>query len=247
MMTQRLRVGWRGCLLRREFRHWLVFPADFRRNVGELYRARFNSDFDALYIAGLVWTRGISSAGQKQDLRTLKILQLWTESWKTCFFSVLASVMLWYQFVVHTGPKANTNKTQTSRFTWFPKTGYIHGGNKLYINGGMIQTLNSTQYNPQKPVFHSYTLFSQIYTCIHSHSCIHLHSPLHSLCLLSSLFYLLFSVFHTRLHEKGKHKYNGWKTEGGWKGEGGWWLLRKMLTICKCRQFATHTTYYDTI
>ena len=68
----------------------------------------------------------------------------------------------------------------------------------MYINGGMIQTLNSTQYNPQKPVFHSYTLFSQIYTCIHSHSCIHLHSPLHSLCLLSSLFYLLFSVFHTQ-------------------------------------------------
>jgi len=25
--------------------------------------------------------------------------------------------------VVHTGPKANTNKTQTSRFTWFPKSG----------------------------------------------------------------------------------------------------------------------------
>jgi hypothetical protein len=153
--------------------------------------------------------------------------------------------MLWYQFVVHTGPKANTNKTQTSRFTWFPKTGYIHGGSRLYINGGMIQTLNSTQYNPQKPVFHSYTLFSQIYTCIHSHSCIHLHSPLHSLCLLSSLFYLLFSVFHTRLHEKGKHKYNGWKTEGGWKEEGGWWLLRKMLTICKCRQFATDVTQED--
>jgi hypothetical protein len=43
----------------------------------------------------------------------LKILQLWTKSWKTCFFSVLASLMLWYQFVVHTGPKANTNKTQT--------------------------------------------------------------------------------------------------------------------------------------
>ena len=28
----------------------------------------------------------------------------------------------------------------------------------MNINGGMIQTLNSTQYNPQKPVFHSYTL-----------------------------------------------------------------------------------------
>jgi len=104
--------------------------------------------------------------------------------------------------VVHTGPKANTKITQTSRFTWFPKTGYVHGGSRLYINGGMIQTLDSTQYNPQKPVFHSYTRFSQIYTCTHSHSCIHLHSPLHSLCLLSSLFYLLSSVFslsHTTL------------------------------------------------
>jgi hypothetical protein len=121
MMTQRLRVGWRGCLLRREFRHWLVFPADFRRNFGELYRARFNSDFDDLYISGLVWTRGIFAAGQKQDLRTLKILQLWTESWKTCFFSVLASLMLWYQFVVHTGPKANTNKTQHKQIYVVPQ------------------------------------------------------------------------------------------------------------------------------
>jgi hypothetical protein len=57
-------------------RHCLVFPADFRRNFDELYRARFNSDFDDLYIAGLVSTREISAAGQKQDLRTLKILQL---------------------------------------------------------------------------------------------------------------------------------------------------------------------------
>ena len=54
----------------------LVFPANFRRNFGELYRARFNSDFDDLYIAGLVSTRGISVSGQNQDLRTLKILQL---------------------------------------------------------------------------------------------------------------------------------------------------------------------------
>ena len=35
--------------------------------------------------------------------------------------------------VVHTGPKANTNKTLTSRFTWFPLIGYVHGGNILYI------------------------------------------------------------------------------------------------------------------
>jgi len=76
MMIQRLRGGCRGCLLRREFQHCLVFPADFRRNFGELYRARFNSDFNDLYIAELVSTRGISAAGQKQDLRTLKILQL---------------------------------------------------------------------------------------------------------------------------------------------------------------------------
>lgn len=172
MMTQQLRVGWRGCLLGREFRHWLVFPADFRRNFGELYRARFNSDFDDLYIAGLVWKRGISAAGQNQDLRTLKILQLWTESWKTCFFSVLASLMLWYQFVVHTGPKANTNKTQTNRFTWFPKTGYVHEGNRLYIIGGMIQTLNSTQYNPTKPSVSLTLGVSLKSTLFHSHSCI---------------------------------------------------------------------------
>jgi hypothetical protein len=46
--------------------------------------------------------------------------------------------------VVHTGLKANTNKTQISRFTWFLKTGYVHGGSRLYIIGGMIQTLYST-------------------------------------------------------------------------------------------------------
>jgi hypothetical protein len=52
------------------------FPADFRRNFGELYRARFNFDFDDRYISGLVSTRGSSAAGQNQVLRTLKILQL---------------------------------------------------------------------------------------------------------------------------------------------------------------------------
>jgi hypothetical protein len=142
----------------------------------------------------------------------LKILQLWTESWKTCFFSVLASLMLWYQFVVHTGPKANTNKTQTSRFTWFPKTGYVHGGSWLYINGGMIQTLNSTQYNPTKP---SVSLLHLFLSNLHSLS--QLHSPHFSAHLL--LAHRLHSsslVPHFCLHEKGKHKYSGCKGEGGW-------------------------------
>lgn len=74
--------------------------------------------------------------------------------------------------VVHTGPKANTNKTQTSRFTWFPKTGYVHGGNRLYIIGGMIQTLNSTQYNPTKPSVSLTLGVSLKSTLFHSHSCI---------------------------------------------------------------------------
>jgi hypothetical protein len=95
--------------------------------------------------------RGISASGQNQDLRTIKILQLWTERWKNMFFSVLTSLILWYQFVVHIGPKANINKTQRSSFTWFPKTGCVHGGSRLYIIRGMIQTLNSSQYNPTKP------------------------------------------------------------------------------------------------
>jgi hypothetical protein len=119
-------------------------------------------------------------------------------------------------FVVHTGPKANTNKTQTSRFTWFPKTGYVHGGSKLYIIGGMIQTLNSTQYNPTKPsvsllhsVFlsslHSFTLTVALFSSAHLHS----HCTL-SACTLS----FLSSIYC--LHEKGKHKYSGCKGEGGW-------------------------------
>ena len=99
--------------------------------------------------------------------------------------------------VVHTGPKANTNKTQTSRFTWFPKTGYVHGGSRLYINGGMIQTLNSTQYNPTKPsvsllhsVFlsnlHSFTLTVALFPSAHLHT----HCTLSSLSFFSSVFSL---------------------------------------------------------
>jgi hypothetical protein len=108
----------------------------------------------------------------------------------------------------------------------------------------MIQTLNSTQYNPQKPVFHSYTRFSQIYTCTHSHSCIHLHSPLHSLCLLSSLFYLLSSVFHTHVYRR-KESINivAEKERMVDGGEGSWWWLRvveKNVDNCKCWQFATN-------
>jgi len=222
-MTQRLRVGWRGFRLRREFRHWLVFPADFRRNFGELYRARFNSDFNDLYIAGLVSTRGISAAGQNQDLRTIKILQLWTESWKTCFFSVLASLMLWYQFVVHTGLKANTNKIQTSRFTWFPKPGTSTEAADCILLEEWYKYSTQPNTTHKKPVFHSYTLFSQIFTCTHSHSCTHhtsLHTYfLHTQCTLPlSFLSSVFCISHTRLQEKGKHKYSGCKGEGGW-----WW------------------------
>jgi len=173
MMTQRIRVGWRDCLLRREFRHWLVFPADFRRNFGELYRARFNFDFDELYIAGLVWKRGISAAGQNQDLRTFKILQLWTESWKTCFFSVLASLMLWYQFVVHNGPKANTNKTRTKQI-------YVVPQNRVRPRRQQIvyywRNDTNTQLNPvQSHKTQCFTLtlgVSLKSTLFHSHSCI---------------------------------------------------------------------------
>jgi hypothetical protein len=79
---------------------------------------------------------------------------------------------------VHTGPKTNTNKTQTSRFTWLPKTGYVHEGSRLYIIGGMIQTLNSTPVQPQEPVFNSYTrCFSQI--CSQLSKLNLLHTPLH--------------------------------------------------------------------
>jgi hypothetical protein len=63
-------------------------------------------------------------------------------------------------------------KHNTSRFTWFPKTGYVHGGSRLYIIGGMIQTLNSTKYNPTKPsvsLLHSVFLSNLHY--FHSHSC----------------------------------------------------------------------------
>jgi hypothetical protein len=104
--------------------------------------------------------------------------------------------MLWYQFFVHTGPKANTNKTQTSRFTWFPKIGYVHGGSRLYIIGGMIQTLNSTQYNPTKL---SVSLLHSFLSNMHLHSLSQLHClplSLHTLALsLHSLYLSRFYMF----------------------------------------------------
>jgi hypothetical protein len=96
-------------------------------------------------------------------------------------------------FVVHTGPKANTNKTQTSRFTWFPKTGYVHGGSRLYINGGMIQTLNSTQYNPTKT---SVSLLHSFLSNLHLHSLSQLHS-LFFLCTLASWTLCNFTLLHS--------------------------------------------------
>lgn len=104
--------------------------------------------------------------------------------------------MLPDKIVVHTGPKANTNKTQTSRFTWFPKTGYVHGGSRLYINGGMIQTLNSTQYNPTKPsvsLLHSVFLSNLHFltlTVALSLLPLHTHCTLSSLSFFSSVFSL---------------------------------------------------------
>jgi hypothetical protein len=105
--------------------------------------------------------------------------------------------------VVHTGPKANTNKTQTSRFTWFPKTGYVHGGSRLYINGGMIQTLNSTQYNPTKPsvsLLHSFLsnlhFLPSLTVALSSSLCTHLHC-LYAFSLVS-LFCLFFFVYRRK-------------------------------------------------
>jgi hypothetical protein len=106
---------------------------------------------------------------------------------KWCEVSLLEEI-----HVVHTGPKANTNKTQTSRFTWFPKTGYVHGGSRLYINGGMIQTLNSTQYNPTKP---SVSLLHSFLSNLHLHTLSQLHCllPLHTCFLHTQHFLYAFS------------------------------------------------------
>ena len=105
-----------------------------------------------------------SDSFRREESRQVVKIKIW-ELWKFCnfepraekrvFFSVLASQTLWYQFFMHTGPETNTNKTQTSRFTWFPKIGYVHGGSRLYIIGGIIQTLNSIPIQSQNPVFHS--------------------------------------------------------------------------------------------
>jgi hypothetical protein len=103
----------------------------------------------------------------------LKILQLWTESWKTCFFSVLASLMLWYQFVVYTGPKANTNKTRSKQI-------YVVPQNRVCPRRQQIvyywRNDTNTQLNPvQSHKTQCFTLtlgVSLRSTLFHSHSCI---------------------------------------------------------------------------
>jgi len=98
--------------------------------------------------------------------------------------NILASI------VVHTGPKANTNKNTNKQIYVVPQIGYVHGGSRLYIIGGMIQTLNSTQYNPTKPsvsllhsVFLSNLLFLTLTVALFSSAHLHSYIP----CTLSSL------------------------------------------------------------
>jgi len=104
-------------------------------------------------------------------------------------------------------------KTQTSRFTWFPKTGYVHGGSRLYIIGGMIQTLNSTQYNPTKPnvsllhlVFLSNLLFFTLTVALAL-----------TAYLLSSIDLTLSSCFNNEgsLLFIGSHSNNDWRLAVG--------------------------------
>jgi hypothetical protein len=84
-------------------------------------------------------------------------------------------------------------KHNTSRFTWFPKTGYVHGGSRLYIIGGMIQTFNSTQYNPTKP---SVSLLHSVFLSnLHFLTLSQLH--LHSLHTFSTLTHSAISPFCT--------------------------------------------------
>jgi len=162
--------------------------------------------------------RGISAASQNQDLRTLKILQLWTESCDTNLLCIMDR-------------KQTQIKTQTSRFTWFPKTGYVHGGSKLYIIGGMIQTLNSTPVQSQNPVFHSYTrCFSQICSQL---SKLHLlHTPLHLHPLLLSL-----SPFIGEMRAL-KHAINCGTNGASTKHSGG-----VLLLSIKSRQISTQSPW----
>jgi len=114
----------------------------------------------------------------------------------------LSSYLLLLKYMLRILDRKQTQrKHKTSRFTWFPKTGYVHGGSRLYINGGMIQTLNSTQYNPTKPSVSLLHLFlsnlhlhslSQLHCLpLSAHTCtvfLSLHTLALSLCLLSFLF-----------------------------------------------------------
>ena len=84
----------------------------------------------------------------------------------------LAIASLWVLLCV-LDRKQTQIKHKQADFMWFPKTGYVHGGSRLYIIGGMIQTLNSTQPNTtHKTQCITLTLgVSLKYALSHSHSC----------------------------------------------------------------------------
>ena len=125
--------------------------------------------------------------------------------------------MLWYQFVVHTGPKANTNKTQHKQI-------YVVPQNRVRPRRQQIvyywRNDTNTQLNPiqthKTQCFHSYTrCFSQI--CTFSLSQLHcLPLSAHTFTVSALSIPLSFSIC---LHEKGKHKYSGWKRRGWLKKE----------------------------
>ena len=127
-------------------------------------------------------------------------------------------------FVVHTGPKANTKITQTSRFTWFPKPGTSTEAADCILMEEWYKHSTQPNTTPQNPVFHSYTRFSQICTfsrlsqlhCLplSAHTCTVFMPSLH--CTLSRLSLYRRMEKHWQQPMCRTNYYND-KSHGGWR------------------------------
>jgi len=138
--------------------------------------------------------------------------------------------MLWYQFVVHTGSKANTNKTQTSRFYVVPQNQVCPQMQQIVY---YWRNDTNTQLNPIQPTKPSVSLLHLVFL-----------SNLHFLTLTVALAHFLYSALTCTLSSLCLSLY---KKEESWQqpmcslinanqllqeeSHGGWKKVDKFATV----------------
>ena len=185
------------------------FPAKLRRALQGSFQLRFRR---SLYRRTRIDERNLCR-WSKPRFENFKNSTTLNRELKNVFFSVQASLMLWYQFVVHTGPKANTNKNTNKQIYVVPQNRvrpwrqqiiyYWRNDTNTQLNPVQSQktqgfTLTLT-HSLKSALFHSHTLPLSVHTCTHTALSMHsftlthflslctLAHTLHSLCTLSSL------------------------------------------------------------